>query len=163
MWKRWVGPVLFCVYLWTHSYVGYVTLLEIKWCLVYLFHVQELKPVVKEDDKAVKIAKDDINVEPEEKKAKVVPEEADSHKPVGNKERNIDLQLDLEKTDRESGSVSLSGNKPHVHVQNQKPHQQPSSEKNGIFLLFISKISFYPLFSLLKGNFFFYPVYKFND
>ena len=40
----------------------------------YLLYVQERKPVVKDDDKAVKIRKD-VNVsEPEEKKAKVTTE-----------------------------------------------------------------------------------------
>ena len=40
----------------------------------YLLHVQERKPVVKDDDKAVKIGKD-VNVsEPKEKKAKVTAE-----------------------------------------------------------------------------------------
>eukprot|EP00257_Ricinus_communis_P015419 XP_015573332.1 protein TIME FOR COFFEE [Ricinus communis] len=90
----------------------------------------ERKPTVKDDDKAVKIAKDVNVAEPEEKKAKGTSEEIESQKPVANhnKERNIDLQLDLEKSDRDSGAVTGSGNKVHQHV-NKQLQQQPSAEK----------------------------------
>ncbi|XP_020534183.2 protein TIME FOR COFFEE isoform X6 [Jatropha curcas] len=81
----------------------------------------EIKPVVKEDDKAVKIRKD-VNVESEDKKAKVAAEEVESQKPVVivNKERNIDLQLDLEKSDRDSVDVTGIGNKAHQNIQKQQ-------------------------------------------
>ena len=92
--------------------------------LLYLF-LQEIKPTVKGDAKALKIDKEETtNVETE--KAKTTVEEAESKKP---KERNIDLQLDLEKTDRDSGTVSLSGNKLPHHVPKQQ--QQYNTEKTG--------------------------------
>ncbi|KAJ6351213.1 hypothetical protein OIU78_007195 [Salix suchowensis] len=87
----------------------------------------EKKPVmVKEDEKALKIGKEGMNVEPEEKKTKVTGEEVESQKPIIIKERNIDLQLDLEKADRDSPTVTVSRNKPLQHVQKQ---QQPNIEK----------------------------------
>ncbi|XP_021691913.2 protein TIME FOR COFFEE isoform X2 [Hevea brasiliensis] len=88
----------------------------------------EIKPAVKEDDKSLKIGKD-VCVEPEEKKTKLVAEDVESHKPNASKERNIDLQLDLEKSDRDSGVVTGSGNKLHHHVQKQQQQQQPNTEK----------------------------------
>ncbi|XVF63147.1 hypothetical protein PTKIN_Ptkin09bG0065500 [Pterospermum kingtungense] len=97
----------------------------------------EIKSMVKEDDKRVKIGKEDVNVEAEDNnnnntKAKPIAEEAESNKPPAvNKERNIDLQLDLEKSDRDSGSGSVSANKlnHHVQKQQQQQHQQPIVEK----------------------------------
>ncbi|XP_021636853.2 protein TIME FOR COFFEE isoform X4 [Hevea brasiliensis] len=88
----------------------------------------EMKAAVKDDDKAVKIGKD-VNMEREEKRTKVVAEEAECHKPVviANKERNIDLQLDLEKPD--GVIVAGSGNKVHQDVQKQQQQQQPHTEK----------------------------------
>ncbi|KAJ8766392.1 hypothetical protein K2173_022451 [Erythroxylum novogranatense] len=87
---------------------------------------------VKENEKAVKIGTEDMNVELDEKKAKVIAtEEVESQKPiVNNKERNIDLQLDLEKSDRDSGTIPVtrSGNKPQQNIQEQ--HQQPNPENN---------------------------------
>ncbi|XP_017610760.1 protein TIME FOR COFFEE-like isoform X2 [Gossypium arboreum] len=90
----------------------------------------EMKSLVNEDDKRMKIGKGDVNVEVEDnnKKAQPSAEEADSQKPVVNKERNLDLQLDLEKSDRDSGSGSVSGNKLNHHVQ-KLHHQHPSVEK----------------------------------
>nr|POF27326.1 udp-glycosyltransferase 73c6 [Quercus suber] len=89
----------------------------------------EIKPQVKEDEKVVKaIGKEEtVNVESEKPKI-VAVEEAESHKPVvAPKERNIDLQLDLEKTDRDSGTASVSGNnKSHFHHNVQKLQQQQS-------------------------------------
>ena len=84
--------------------------------------------MVKEDDIKVKIGKEDVNVEAEDsnKKAKPISEEAESLKPVSNKERNIDLQLDLEKSDRDSGTGSVSANKLNHHVQKLQQHQQHS-------------------------------------
>ena len=79
----------------------------------------------KEDKKAVKCGKDkDVTAEPEQKKAKLTVEQGKLEKPVVSKERNIDLQLDLEKLDRDMGTDnSLSGNN-----SNQQP---PHSEKSG--------------------------------
>ena len=78
--------------------------------------------MVKEDVKRVKIGKEDVNMEAEgsNKKAKPIAEEAESHKPVVNRERNIDLQLDLEKSD------SVGANKLNHHVQKLQQHQQHS-------------------------------------
>lgn len=94
--------------------------------------MQEIKPVVKEDDKAVKICKEEaVNLENEKAKS-LAAEEAQSQTPVvARKERNIDLQVDLEKTDRDSGTASVSGNKFHHHVQKQQP-QHGSTERTGI-------------------------------
>ncbi|KAI9390211.1 hypothetical protein POPTR_008G151200v4 [Populus trichocarpa] len=87
----------------------------------------EKKPMmVKEDEKALKTGKENMNVEPEEKRTKVTGEEVESQKPIVNEERNIDLQLDLEKADRDSATVTASRNKLLQHVQKQ---QQPNIEK----------------------------------
>ncbi|MBA0651614.1 hypothetical protein Goklo_018924 [Gossypium klotzschianum] len=90
----------------------------------------EMKSLVNEDDKRMKIGKGDVNVEVKDnnKKAQPSAEEADSQKPLVNKERNLDLQLDLEKSDRDSGSGSVSGNKLNHHVL-KLHHQHPSVEK----------------------------------
>ncbi|XVF38191.1 hypothetical protein REPUB_Repub20aG0078600 [Reevesia pubescens] len=90
----------------------------------------EMKYLGKEDDKRVKIGKEHVNVEAEDndKRAKPIAEEAESHKRVVNKERNIDLQLDLEKSDRDSCTGSLSANKLNHPVQKLQ-HQQPSIDK----------------------------------
>lgn len=61
------------------------------------------------------------------RKRKVMAEEVESRKPIANKERNIDHQLDLEKIDRESGIVAASGNKLDKHVQKQQ--KQPGNTK----------------------------------
>ncbi|KAJ0093186.1 hypothetical protein Patl1_25394 [Pistacia atlantica] len=90
----------------------------------------EMKPMVKEDEKVVKIAKD-VVVEDEQKKAKTIAEESESQKPVVGKERIIDLQLDLEKSDRDSGTASVNGNKLQQHVQKQQQQPPPLvPEKN---------------------------------
>jgi hypothetical protein len=85
--------------------------------------------MVKEDEKALKVVKEDINVEPVEKKTKVIGEQVESQKPIVNKERNIDLQLDPGKGDRDSATVTISRNKLLQHVQQQQ--QQPNTEKIG--------------------------------
>uniref|UniRef100_A0A5B7ASJ5 Protein TIME FOR COFFEE n=1 Tax=Davidia involucrata TaxID=16924 RepID=A0A5B7ASJ5_DAVIN len=102
----------------------------------YVASAADLKPVVSnldaemrlvtKDEKAAKIGKEDV--EPEEKAAKLMVEEAESQKSVVNKERNIDLQLDLEKPDRENCTGSASGNKLHQHVPKQQ-QQQPAKVK----------------------------------
>ncbi|KAB5537814.1 hypothetical protein DKX38_015347 [Salix brachista] len=81
----------------------------------------EKKPVmVKEDLKALKVVKEDINVEPVKKKTKNTGEEVESQKPIVNKERNIDLQLDLGKADGDSATAAISRN---------KLLQQPNTDK----------------------------------
>ncbi|XWS08992.1 hypothetical protein CRYUN_Cryun40dG0047700 [Craigia yunnanensis] len=91
----------------------------------------EMKSMVKEGDKRAKIGKEDVDVEVEDNnsKANSIAEEAESHKPVVNKGRNIDLQFDLERSDRVSGTGSVSANKLNHHVQKLQQHQQPSMEK----------------------------------
>ncbi|KAA8527584.1 hypothetical protein F0562_034701 [Nyssa sinensis] len=86
----------------------------------------EMRPMAKdkEDEKVVKIGKDDLGtVQPEETKAKTMVEEAESQKSV-NKVRYIDLQFDSEKPDRESCTGITSGNKIHQHAPKQQQQQQ---------------------------------------
>ncbi|GMI69951.1 TIME FOR COFFEE [Hibiscus trionum] len=89
----------------------------------------EMKSTVKEDGKSVKVGKEDVNVEADDNKnPKLIAEEAESHNPVLKNERNINLQLDLEKSDRDSGTGSVCANKFNHHAQ--KQHQQPDAEKS---------------------------------
>lgn len=60
----------------------------------------------------------------EEKRAKFTIEEPESQKRVENKVRNIDLQFDLEKPERDSGMSNK-----HPQQQGHKQHQLPSSSK----------------------------------
>ena len=68
---------------------------------------------------------------PELKKAKATPEEAKPEKPLV---RNIDLQVDLERPERDS---TINGSKLHPHVQKQqqmnatRDEQPPHTEKTG--------------------------------
>ena len=132
--------------------------------------------MIKEDAKALKIGREEssVNVEPEKTKASTttitpVEVEAESKKPSVGKERNIDLQLDLEKTDtRDGGAVGVSGNRLHQHIlphrhqqqQQQQQHQQQqqtNNEKTRTFEIpsssscFSSYLSFLPnwVFALL--------------
>ncbi|GLT53181.1 hypothetical protein SLA2020_264700 [Shorea laevis] len=91
----------------------------------------EIKPVVKEDEKAVKICKEEaVNVENEKAKSLAAEEAQSQTLVVARKERNIDLQVDLEKTDRDSGTASVSGNnKFNHHVQKQQQSQHGSTER----------------------------------
>ena len=94
-----------------------------------------------EDVVAVKNCKKDdaVNAEPELKKAKVTAEGGEFEKPVVSKERNIDLQLDLEKHDRNMGTgSSVTGNKSNPPVQKQPPH----TEKTGNSPLEVSFTNF---------------------
>ncbi|XP_044484809.1 protein TIME FOR COFFEE-like isoform X3 [Mangifera indica] len=91
---------------------------------------KEMKPTVEEDEKVVKTVKEDVVTDGEPKKAKAIVEESESPKPVVGKERNIDLQLDLEKSDQNSGTVSLDGNKLQQHVQKQQQQPPTVPEKN---------------------------------
>lgn len=90
-----------------------------------------MKPTVEEDEKVVKTVKKDVVTDGEPKKAKAIVEESESPKPVVGKERNIDLPLDLEKSDQDSGTVSLNGNKLQQHVQKQQQQPPTVPEKNG--------------------------------
>ncbi|KAJ9700315.1 hypothetical protein PVL29_005893 [Vitis rotundifolia] len=88
----------------------------------------EMKPMVKEGEKVVKIGKDEaMNAEPQEKKAKSIVDEAEPHKSIVNKERIIDLQLDLEKHDRDTGNGSVGSSKLNQHAPKQL--QQPRALK----------------------------------
>ncbi|XP_039033988.1 protein TIME FOR COFFEE-like isoform X2 [Hibiscus syriacus] len=90
----------------------------------------EMTSTVKEDDTRVKIGKEDVNVDADNNsKHKPIAEEVKSHNPVVNSERNINLQLDLEKSDRDSGTGSVCANKFNHHAQKQQ-HQQPDIEKS---------------------------------
>ncbi|XP_057467575.1 protein TIME FOR COFFEE-like isoform X1 [Actinidia eriantha] len=84
----------------------------------------------KEDKKAVKCGKDEhVTAEPEQKKAKLTAEQGELEKSVVSKERNIDLQLDLDKLDRDMGtSNSLSGNKSNQHP----PHSEKSAQSSSL-------------------------------
>jgi hypothetical protein len=109
--------------------------------------------MVKEDEKALKTGKENMNVEPEEKRTKVTGDEVESQKPIVNEERNIDLQLDLEKADRDSATVTASRNKLLQHVQKQQqPNIEKIGKKNSGFLFFF--FFFFPFelrtFVLLK-------------
>lgn len=105
-----------------------------------------MRTAVKDDTKAVKAVKEDTGVEAELVKVKLTAEESESQKPVATKERNIDLQLDLEKSgDRDSGTGASAGNKINQHVPKQQHNHQPSSvtEKAGEFnYLFFSAFFF---------------------
>lgn len=115
--------------------------------------MQEIKPVVKEDEKGVKICKEEaVNVENEKAKS-LAAEEAQSQTPVvASKARNIDLQVDLEKTDRDSGTASVSGNnKFNHHVQKQQQPQHGSTERTGISTLIFFVVVFWKILSFQLG------------
>ncbi|XP_057475867.1 protein TIME FOR COFFEE-like isoform X2 [Actinidia eriantha] len=76
----------------------------------------EMRSNHKEEEKAV-------NVEPELKKAKATAEEAKPEKPLV---RNIDLQLDSDKPERDS---TINGNKLHPHVQKQQQMKATRDEQ----------------------------------
>ncbi|KAJ7954900.1 Protein TIME FOR COFFEE [Quillaja saponaria] len=86
----------------------------------------EIKPVIKEDEKTVKISKE-VVVAVETEKVRAIAAEAETKKSaVVHKERNIDLHLDLERADRDNGPGSIGGKKLLQSLQ----HQQPNTEKN---------------------------------
>lgn len=67
-----------------------------------------------------------------EKKGKISGEEDESHKSIENKSRNVDLHLDLEKSERDVGDgVNVIGNSK-SQLQNHK-QQIPLTEKSGKF------------------------------
>lgn len=91
------------------------------------------KTMGKEEEKTARMEKEVAIIKAEVEKAKEAsPEEAESRTPVINKERNIDLQLDLEKSDRDGGNgggESISTAKAHL-----QKHEQSSTEKNSKFI-----------------------------
>ncbi|PPR96129.1 hypothetical protein GOBAR_AA24540 [Gossypium barbadense] len=90
----------------------------------------EMKSTVKEDDKRVNVGNEDVNVEAEDnKKAKLTAEETESHNPVIKSEMNAHLKLDLEKSDRDSGTGSVGVSKFKHNVLKQE-QQQPNKEKS---------------------------------
>ncbi|RDX65532.1 Protein TIME FOR COFFEE, partial [Mucuna pruriens] len=102
--------------------------------------VQEVKPMMKEDEKTVRINKEEAMIV-EMEKVRTKGEETDSQKPgIVQKERGIDLQLDLEKADRvdTSGNVGSMVNKKqqHQNVQRQQQQQQINSDKNARYSVF---------------------------
>ncbi|KAI4317795.1 hypothetical protein L6164_025636 [Bauhinia variegata] len=89
---------------------------------------REVKPLIKEDEKSLRMGKED-GVAIETEKVRAMAEEAEAQKPVSvQKERNIDLQLDLEKADRDSGNGNVVGKRHNQNSQRQQ-QQQPNSEK----------------------------------
>ncbi|KAH1190961.1 Protein TIME FOR COFFEE [Glycine max] len=91
---------------------------------------KEVKPMTKEDEKVLRMNKE-VAMVIEMEKVKAKAEETDSQKPsFVQKERGIDLQLDLEKVDRvdTSGNVGSMVNKKQQHQNVQR--QQTNSEKN---------------------------------
>ncbi|KAF8394414.1 hypothetical protein HHK36_020622 [Tetracentron sinense] len=85
--------------------------------------VQKMETVEEGEEKVEKNGKDAGDVGLEEKKSEALLEEAESLKPIA-KERILDLQLDLEKHDRKSGT----GSKIQNHVQKQQ-QQQPKASR----------------------------------
>ncbi|KHN02705.1 Protein TIME FOR COFFEE [Glycine soja] len=98
---------------------------------------KEVKPMTKEDEKVLRMNKE-VAMAIEMEKVKAKAEENDSQKPgLLQKERGIDLQLDLEKADRvdTSGNVGGMVNKKQQQHQNAQRQPQPqlqqtNSEKN---------------------------------
>ncbi|XP_039066871.1 protein TIME FOR COFFEE-like isoform X2 [Hibiscus syriacus] len=90
----------------------------------------EMKSTVRKDDKRVKVGKEDTFIEADDcKKPKLIAEDAESTNPVLNNESNINLQHDLKKPDRDSGTGSVCANKFNHHAQKLQ-HQQPDIEKS---------------------------------
>lgn len=70
----------------------------------------------------------------EEKRAKLTMEEPESQRRVENKVRNIDLQFDLEKAERDSGMNNKQGHKQHQLPSSSKAAKdEPHGEKTGEF------------------------------
>lgn len=87
----------------------------------------------KEDNKVGKTSKEETVIQLNEKRAKVITEEVESQNSSINKERNIDLQFDLEKPDREINKLL-----PHQVLKSQLPspkatlrEEQPRTDKVG--------------------------------
>ncbi|MED6217159.1 hypothetical protein PIB30_015057 [Stylosanthes scabra] len=90
---------------------------------------KEVKPAMKQDEKPVRMNKDEVAVGLEKERMRAMVEEAESNKAViFQKERGIDLHLDLEKADK-GDNGTLASKKQHQTVQRQQP-QQTTSDKN---------------------------------
>ncbi|GFZ08841.1 time for coffee [Actinidia rufa] len=96
----------------------------------------EIRSITKDHEDVVAVTngkEDAVNAEPELKKAKVTAEGGEFEKPVVRKERNIDLQLDLEKLDRDmSTGSSVTGNKSNPPVQKQAPHTEKTVQSTSL-------------------------------
>ncbi|KAG8370187.1 hypothetical protein BUALT_Bualt14G0091100 [Buddleja alternifolia] len=97
----------------------------------------DLKPVVskdKEDDKGKSGKDNSANTASEEKKGKGTGEEGESHKAIENKERNIDLRLDLEKLERDGNKLQMQAQKQQQQQQQipvKATREEPLTEKSG--------------------------------
>ncbi|XAR57209.1 hypothetical protein NMG60_11025267 [Bertholletia excelsa] len=84
----------------------------------------EMKSMTKDKEDEKDVRYEAVDIEPEPKKVKATPE-AEPEKPILSKERTIDIQLDLEKPERDTGK------QPHAHKQQQQPSQlQPKATKD---------------------------------
>ncbi|XP_030548134.1 protein TIME FOR COFFEE isoform X2 [Rhodamnia argentea] len=85
-------------------------------------------PLSRDDEKTTtKVGKEEaVNAEAEAVKAMAV--DAESHKPVVHKVKNIDLQLDLEKADGGAGSASVNKLNQPVHKQQQQSLTEKSAQ-----------------------------------
>ena len=98
-----------------------------------------MKPALakdKEDEKVVKMGKEEaVIVGAEEKRPKMAVEESESQKRLENV-RNIDLQVDLEKPERDTGMNNKLPQQVHKQQQQQPPpskaaKEEPYGEKTG--------------------------------
>lgn len=93
---------------------------------------KQVLPKIQEDENSKSGSGKDHPVNVEKKGG----EEAESHKCIENKSRNVDLRLNLEKSEREIGDgVNAAGNSKSQLQQNHKQQQQqiPLTEKSGKF------------------------------
>lgn len=97
--------------------------------------VEKVKHVMKEDQKSHKM--DEVMVVEIEKVKAKAEENEFQRAPIVQKERGIDLQLELEKTDRvdSNGNGNHLNKKQHQNVQrhHHQLQQQTNLEKNGKF------------------------------
>ena len=105
-----------------------------------VWFVQEVKPAMKQDEKSVRMNKEEVAVGVEKEKVRAMGEEAESNKAASvQKERGIDLHLDLEKADKgdTGGNGTVVNKKQYQTVQRQQQQQQQqqttNSDKNGTF------------------------------
>ncbi|PHT38792.1 hypothetical protein CQW23_22365 [Capsicum baccatum] len=95
----------------------------------------EMKPVVKEkdDERIGKAEKEEgrVSVEAEEKKTKAAVEEINSHKiSEGSRGRSINLDLDLEKPEKDSGSQKLQQQQQQQQQQQPPPLQKATKDES---------------------------------
>ncbi|CAI9118515.1 OLC1v1020097C2 [Oldenlandia corymbosa var. corymbosa] len=100
----------------------------------------EMKPVDKQDEKMAKIVNENGNFGADEKKVKSALEDFEALKRAENKGRSIDLQLDLEKPERENGPGNKlqPAHKPHQQQQpslkgsKEEPHTERAGQPNSL-------------------------------